>query len=184
MPGETNRSENSQSLDFDAERAALKRLSKHRARPANGQGERLSLRITKIMKPYTKNEGPGISMLQRRWKDLVGERLAKLSYPVKLTGKAENRVLTLEILPSASPIFQHQSEMLKQRLAASSGGFLKDLKFVHKATPGQNGDKARKLRPLSAQERDQLNEGVASVKNPRLSQALLAFGEAVYRQDR
>ena len=179
MPGDTNRSENSQSLDFDTERAALKRLSKHRARPANGQGERLSLRITKIMKPYTKNEGPGISMLQRRWKDLVGERLAKLSYPIKLTGKAENRVLTLEILPSASPIFQHQSEM-----AASSGGFLKDLKVVHKATPGQNGDKARKLRPLSAQERDQLNEGVASVKNPRLSQALLAFGEAVYRQDR
>ena len=184
MTGEPDGTQNPPSLNVEIERDALKRLSKHRARPAAPLDEKLSLRVSRIMRPYTKNEGPGISMLQRRWKDLVGERLSQLSYPVKLTGKGETRVLTLEIIPSASPIFQHQSEMLKQRLASASGGFLRELKFVHKSAPGNAGKPARKTAPLSAQDRDLLKDGVAQVKNPRLSQALLAFGEAVYTHDR
>ena len=170
--------------DNEAEALALQRLMRHRAKPVYTPGNKLSLRIAKVMRPYAKDDGPGLPLIQRRWQDLVGPRLAKLSRPVKLTGKKEERILTLEILPSASPIFQHQNEMLKQRLAAACGGFLKDIKLVQKASTGRSPTGKAASPPLSARDREEIKAGLDEIKNPQLSAALLAFGEAVYTQDR
>ncbi|MAP93948.1 MAG: hypothetical protein CMK07_03260 [Ponticaulis sp.] len=165
------------------ESLALARLSRHRAIPVDTSSRRVGLRASALLRRFSKDEGPGLPLLQQRWKDLVGERLSKLSKPVKLTGKKEARVLTLEILPAASPIFQHQGEFLKQHLTAAIGGHIRDIKLVQKRMADPKAGKIS-TRPLTAQERDELKQGVSNIKNTKLSEALLAFGEAIYTQDR
>ena len=171
-------------LSADAEAVALDRLSRHRAKPVRAPAQQLSTRVSRLLSKYADRDGPGLPLLQRRWKDLVGERLAKLSYPVKLSGKGLDRVLTLEILPAASTIFQHQSDFLKQHLTSAIGGTLKDIKLVQKSSVGHVQSKATHTRPLTAQEREEIQAGLNSIKNPKLAAALLAFGQAIYTQKR
>ena len=167
-------------LQSDEERAALQRLARHRAKPVGPSGQILGRRVQQVLGKVAKDEGPGLPMIQSRWRDLVGERLSKMSRPVKLTGKSTARILTLEILPASAPVFQHMSEQLKQKLGALMGGHFKEIKYLQ-TTPTRARPAAR---PLSAQEREEIMASLADIKNPQLSAALLAFGEAVYTQDR
>ena len=139
-------------------------------------------RIQKVMAPYRKDEkSPGLTQIRQRWKDLVGDKLAGMSVPVRLSGKGLDRTLTLEIIPAAAPLFLHQSETLRQKISIACGGELKALKFIQRAP--QKTSLTRR-RPLSAQDRARLEAELSGIKNKQLSAALLAFGEAVYTQDK
>lgn len=166
------------------EARALDQLSRHRAKPVRPPGRKLGVSIGKLLGKASKNEGPGLSLIQQRWPELVGERLAKLSRPVRLTGKGPMRVLTLDINPSASTVFQHQSEFLRQHIGQAIGGTLKDIKLIQKNPGTSSQTSARRIRPLTALEREALQDGVSNIKNPKLAAALLAFGEAIYTDDR
>lgn len=168
----------------EEEALALDRLSRHRAKPVTGPAQQIHRRVSKLLSKYTDHEGPGLPLLQRRWKDLVGERLSKLSRPVKLSGKGMDRVLTLEILPAASPIFQHQSDFLRQHLATAIGGPLKDIKLIQKQSVGTLKAPTKPARLLTAQEREEIQAGLTNIKNPKLAAALLAFGQAICTQER
>lgn len=168
----------------EEEALALDRLSRHRAKPVQGPAQQIHRRVSKLLSKYADHEGPGLPQLQRRWKDLVGERLSKLSRPVKLSGKGLDRVLTLEILPAASPIFQHQADFLKQHLSTAIGGPLKDIKLIQKQSVVNGTPAPKRARPLTAQEREEIQAGLNEIKNPKLAAALLAFGQAVYTQER
>ena len=168
--------------EAEAEEAlALSRLMRHRARAVIPPAQPFRNRIHTVMAPYTKDEkGPGLPQIKARWNDLVGEKLSGMSAPVKLTGKGMDRVLTLEILPAAAPLFQHQSETLRQKLSMACGGEIKSLKFIQRAPVKTS---AKRRRPLSAQDRERLVADLSGIKNKQLSAALLAFGEAIYTQD-
>lgn len=165
------------------EKEALERLSRHRAKPVRVTGKRLSTSIGKVTAPFLKDEGPGLARLKARWKDLVGERLAGLSQPIKLSGKKGETVLTLEILPAAAPLFQHQAEMLRQKLSVFSGGQLKAIKLVQANTARSETNGQTRTRPLSLAELQSLENALSGIKNASLSKALLAFGKAVYTKD-
>ena len=168
---------------FD-ESEALARLSRHRAKPVSPPGQRLHTKIAKLVRKYEGKGSLGLPHLQRRWKELAGDRLSKLSTPVKLAGPAEARILTLEILPAASPLFQHQGEFLKQHLSMAIGGKIVDIKLKHKAASAGQKDSKPGVRPLTIQEREAITAELKDIKNPKLAAALLAFGEAVYKHSR
>ncbi|MAK60641.1 MAG: hypothetical protein CMK09_06655 [Ponticaulis sp.] len=167
---------------FD-ESEALARLSRHRAKPVMPAGQRLHSKIAPLVRKFEGKGTPGLPHLKRRWTELAGERLAKLSTPIKLSGPAEARILTLEILPAASPLFQHQGEFLKQHLSMAIGGKIVDIKLKQKVST-RPADGKPAARPLTIQEREAITNELKHIKNPKLAAALLAFGEAIYTHNR
>ncbi len=166
-----------------AESEAMDRLARHRAIPHKPPATRLSKSVSKMARRLLKDEAPGIELLKTRWKDLVGERLSKVSTPQKLTGKKGELVLTLEILPAAAPLFQHHGEALRQKLSVQLGGGLKSIRMVHKADAGRTVTRPGAM-PLPLQDVKALETPLTDIKNKQLAQALLAFGKAVYTRDR
>ena len=166
------------------EAEALARLSRHRAKPATPGTPSFANRLHKITRPILKDEGPGIGQIRARWKDLVGERLAKISKPIKLTGKQGELVLTLEILPAAAPLFQHQGDALRQKLSVLTGGGLKSIKYVHSSQAKTASKSPKWTAPLPMKDEEALKAGLQGIKNPQLTQVLLAFGKAVYTQEK
>ena len=65
---------------------------------------------------------PAVQVLQRRWREIVGEKLYPFCRPEKITGGKDGRVLTLRVIPQAAPIVQHQVETIRQRVSVSAGG--------------------------------------------------------------
>jgi hypothetical protein len=162
-----------------SEEEALARLSAKRARRVHGNGKKFVTSLGRNAKALLKDQGPGIGMLKSRWADLAGEKLARVSSPLKLTGKKGAWVLTLEILPAAAPLFQHQGEGLRQKLSIMMGGELKSIKLVQ-TNPKTAGRKPGYKAPMPLKDVRALEAELSDIKNKQLSEALLAFGKAVY----
>lgn len=165
------------------EEEALARLSAKRARRVHGDGKKFVTSLGRRAKDLLKDQGPGIGMLKSRWADLAGDRLARVSMPQKLTGKKGEWVLTLEIMPAAAPLFQHQGEALRRKLSIMMGGELKSIKLVQ-SNPKTAGRKPGYKAPMPLKELRALEAELADIKNKQLSEALLAFGKAVYTDER
>lgn len=155
-----------------------------KTKPAYAPGRKLGGRVRMLTQSIFRDAGlaptgPGISMLEDQWSDLLGPRLAGLSAPVKLSGTKAGQVLTIEIVPAAAPVFQHQSETLKSSINAATGLKLRDLKFIQKVpTAKQKGSAPTK--PLALNEKRELEAPLEGVQSSHLRKALLAFGVAVY----
>ena len=164
-----------------SEEEALKRLKSRRARPMRAPAPHVSKGVNAVTRKILKDEGPGLALLRRRWKDLAGERLSSVSKPIKLSGKKDNLVLTLSISRAAAPLFQHQAEGLRQKLSVQLGGNLTAIKLAHDGS-GRTKKKQPFQAPISAIKLRELENGVSGINNKQLSDALLDFGKAVYRQ--
>lgn len=161
-------------------RARLKRL---RAKPAFQPRNTLGRNIRKITRKHLAGTGSPISKLRDDWETIVGERLAKLCRPEKLSGAKTGRTLVLRVLPAAAPLIQHQSETIRQRVSVQAGGNITKLKILQgDLRPGRK-DTGKPKRPLSADDRDWLEETSSKITDPALKAAIVALGRAVLTED-
>ena len=174
------------SLDPLEEARARVALRYQRAKRADALPNSFGKVAMQIARKKIPEKGPAIGRLKLLWTDIVGEQLAKVCEPEKIgaSGKGKGRVLTVKCIPAASTMVQHQSELIRQRVGASLGGDIREVRILQGPLTRGGLPKSRKRkRPLTAEEQAFLAQSVATIEDPALRKAVLALGEAVLTTD-
>ena len=168
------------SLDPLEEARARVKLRYAKAKPVHpGPGTigKAAMRLTRKALP---KKGATLSRLKIQWAEIVGEQLARLCRPEKLSPAKGGRRLTLTVIPAAAGLVQHQSEMIRQRVSIAAGGDITGIKILQGHFGGASqAAKSTQSVPLTAEQRDALVASAQGIEDEKLRDALLALGEAV-----
>ena len=141
---------------------------------ALGAGLRAAGVTASIVRPLLKETGASLGDLQRNWPDIVGERLAGLTYPEKLSGGQ----LTIKAHASAAPFVQHQQGLIIER-ANLAGATIKTVAIKQGALPARVSNVRPLAKPLSPDEERALAATLANIRFEPLRAALMRLGRAV-----
>ena len=177
-------------LPTDAEVREI--LSRRRTRPAPRPAPRAGKALTPLIKKLDAQFGRGAGALEPRWREIVGDRLARVTRPQKLTtGKGgAPGVLELRVAGAAALLVQHQSQDILARVNLFLGaGSVDRLRIAQgpvaplkeaAARPKRNATPA----PLPAQAEADLAASIAAAPE-ELRAALARLGRvALSRTDR
>lgn len=179
MPGKLRRMVKRSSLDPLEEARARVKLRYAKAKPVHpGPGTigKAAMRLTRKKLPI---KAPTLSRLKLNWEDIVGEQLARLCCPEKLTPAKGGRRLTLTVIPAAAGLVQHQSEIIRQRVSVAAGGDITAIKILQGHFSGSQKPITKRDIPLTIEQRDALVESAKNIEDEKLRAALVALGEAV-----
>ena len=103
-------------LPTDAEVREI--LSRRRTRPMPRPAPRAGRALQGLIKEMDERFGRGASALEPRWREIVGDRLAGVSRPQKLTKGRDGQggVLELRVAGPAALLVQHQAEDILARV--------------------------------------------------------------------
>ncbi len=103
-------------LPTDAEVREI--LSRRRTRPAPRPAPRVGRALQGLIKELDGKFGRGAAALEPRWREIVGDRLARVTRPQKLTkGRGgAGGTLELRVAGPAALLVQHQSEDILARV--------------------------------------------------------------------
>ena len=164
-------------------RVALRYQRAKRADPLPNTFGKLAMQLARKKIP---EKGPALGRLKLLWPEIVGEQMARVCEPEKIgaSSKGKGRVLSVKCIPAASTMVQHQSELIRQRVAASLGGDIRDVRIIQgPLARGGSPPPRKRKRALSREEQDFLAESIAAIEDPALRKAVLALGEAVLTTD-
>jgi hypothetical protein len=162
----------------EAEEAARARLAEVRAVPAFFRGPRpFGAAIARALAPVLKQAGPAPTTLASRWAEIVGQRIAAVTTPVRVARAKSGNVLHLRVTSAAAPMIQHAAEHIMQRVNLASGSKITTLRIVHTAAAAILATPRRQ--PLTPEQRVALTQALTSVRTPGLRSALAELGEAV-----
>lgn len=170
------------SLPTDAEVREI--LSRRRTRPAPRPTPRAGKALAPLIKSLDEKFGRGASALEPRWREIVGDRLARVTRPQKLTkGRAgQGGVLELRVAGAAALLVQHQSEEILSRVNLFLGaGTVDRLRIAQgPVKPLAQAEVAKPRRivqapPLPAGAQAELNASIASAPE-ELREALAKLG--------
>ena len=152
----------------------------------------------RLLGPYLKaleaRFGPGAGPLAARWREIVGEVLAKRTEPVKLVkGRAgAGAVLELKVEGPAAALVQHQAPEILARvnlyLGAEAVTRLRIVQGPVRASAAATGPAALATKrrrgngPLDAALEAELAQGLADAPDGPLKASLMRLGRAVLRQ--
>ena len=152
--------------------------------------------LSKTIKALDEKFGRGHDALAARWREIVGEPLAKHTEPVKLTKPRNGDGATLELKVDGplAALIQHQAPDILARVNLVLGvGAVAKLRIVQgvirrpvATQSAASAAKARRQRaqPLDAAQEAELEAGVAGADDERLKLALRKLGREVLRRDR
>lgn len=162
-------------------------LSRRRTRPAPRPAPRAGRALQGLIKELDAKFGRGASALEPRWTEIVGERLARVTRPQKLTrGRGgAGGTLELRVAGPAALLVQHQSEDILQRVNLFLGpGSVDKLRIAQgpvKPPVGGLSPSARTRpapRPLPAHQEAELKAALADAPD-LLKSPLEQLGRAV-----
>jgi len=183
------RPEMRRTLPTDAEAREI--LSRRRTRPAPRPAPKAGRALQALIKELDGRFGRGATALEPRWREIVGDRLARVTRPQKLTkGRGgAGGTLELRVAGPAALLVQHQSEDILARvnlfLGAGSVDRLRIAQGPVKPPPDLAAAPKRRpaAQPLSAHEEADLKAALDgapdSLKGPleRLGRAVLGDPE-------
>ncbi|WP_374572985.1 DUF721 domain-containing protein [Phenylobacterium sp.] len=156
-----------------------------RVMPSAGRG------LSKLIRELDERFGQGPGALQARWREIVGEQIAKRTEPVKLVKGRGGAPASLEIRVAgpAAALVQHQAPEILARVNLFLGeGAVGKLRIVQ--GPLRNVVAAaappvrRRVPPLDAAQEAELAKGLADAPDGPLKTALMALGREVLRGGR
>jgi hypothetical protein len=161
-------------------------LARRRTRPAPRPAPRAGRALQDFIREMDQKLGRGAGALEPRWREIVGERLARVCRPRKLTRGRDGRGGTLElrVAGAAALLVQHQAEEILGKVNLFLGaGSVEKLRIAQGPVtplpePTARPARAKAPPPLSAAEEAELNAAVASAPGP-LAEALAKLGRAV-----
>ena len=171
-------------LPTDAEVREI--LSRRRTRPVPRPAPRAGKALTPLIKKLDEQFGRGAGALEPRWREIVGDQLARVTRPQKLTrGKTGGGTLELRVAGPAALLVQHQSADILARVNLFLGpgavdklriaqGPVKPLPLPAASTRGAR----RRFDPLDAQAEAELTRSVEAAPDG-LKAALARLGRAV-----
>lgn len=141
-------------------------LARRRTRPAPRPAPRAGKALSGLIKELDQRFGRGADALEPRWREIVGDRLARVTRPQKLTkGRgAQGGVLELRVAGPAALLVQHQSEEILSRVNLFLGaGAVEKLRIAQGP-----------VKPLAERERPTLARIVPPEPLPAATEAELA----------
>lgn len=171
------------SLDPLEEARARVKLRYAKAKPVHpGPGTlgKAAMRLTRKKLPQ---KAATLSRLKLQWTEIVGEQLARLCRPEKLTPAKGGRRLTLMVIPAAAGLVQHQSEIIRQRVSVAAGGDITAIKILQGHIGAKPPARPRAPTPLTPDQKDALLASARTIQDKNLRAAIVALGEAVLTAD-
>lgn len=162
-------------------------LARRRTRPAPRPAPPAGRALAPVLKQLEERFGQGPGQLQAKWKEIVGETLARHTEPVKLTRGRGNAPGTLELRVSgaAAAIVQHQAPDILKRVSLLIGeGAIGRLRIVQgpvRAQAAKAQVRRRRKGPLDAAAEKQLTEDLKDQPDGPLKTALTDLGREVRR---
>lgn len=161
-------------------------LSRRRTRPLPRPAPRAGRALQGLIKELDAKFGRGAGALEPRWREIVGDRLARVTRPQKLTkGRGgAGGVLELRVAGAAALLVQHQSEDILQRVNLFLGAGAVDRLRIAQGPIKPLSDAPKKPArrsappPLPAQQEAALKASVAAAPDG-LKTSLERLGRAV-----
>lgn len=173
-------------LPTDAEVREI--LSRRRTRPAPRPAPRAGRALQPLIKKLDETFGRGASALEPRWVEIVGERLARVCRPQKLTNGRGGQpgVLELRVVGAAALLVQHQSAEILSRVNLFLGaGTVDRLRIAQgpvKPLPVPAAQSTTARPPLPAATEAELSASLAGAPDA-LRTALHALGRSAMARD-
>ncbi len=165
-------------------------LAHKRTRPQRRPPAAAGRQLTKFVKALDQRFGQGPAVLQARWREIVGETLARRTEPVKVTKPRTGgpSALELRVEGPAATLIQHQAPEIVARVNLFLGaGSIDKLRIVQgpvrKAEPARAGAPKRRKPPLDAAAEAALEAEMAGQPEDALKAALRNLGREVLRRD-
>jgi hypothetical protein len=176
-------------LPSAAEAAAI--LAQRRTRPARRPPPPAGRALTAFVKALDARFGQGAGGLQARWKEIVGETLARRTEPVKLVKpRTGGAILEIRVDGPAAALIQHQAPEILSRVNLYLGAdSVAKLRIVQgpvrnanaPAAPAATARGRRRAGPLDAAVEARLEQDLAGAPDSPLKASLLKLGRAVMR---
>lgn len=174
---------------------AARILAAKRTRPAMRAAPPAGRSLTKLVKALDEKFGQGADGLKARWREIVGERLAARTEPVKLVkGRGgAGAALELKVEGSLATLVQHAAPEILERVNLFLGpGAVEKLRIVQgpvKPSAKREGASAAAVKsrrmaavPLDAAEEARLQAELVAAPEGALKAALLKLGREVMRR--
>ena len=176
----TDSSDPSNALDPRLEKLAERALMQRRGKAVRPVGRKVDRALFRKAVPGL-TQGATVSALEERWPEIVGQRLAELSRPVSIVREKLGRALIVEAPSAAAGLLQHQAGVIIERVRLGGGGEIRALRIRQTKTLKPVEDRAAPpaFRPLTGEERAELESGVESVESEALRRVLVRLGEAI-----
>jgi len=172
-------------------------LSRKRTRPAPRPAPPAGRALTGLIRALDEKHGRGAGALETRWREIVGDQLARISQPRKLTkgrpgpdGTRPGGVLELRVAGPAALLVQHQSADILARVNLFLGKGTVDRLTLSQGPvrpvgrPTSSPAKSPRLPPpLGAADEARLNQSLEAAPE-ELKIALAKLGRAVMTRDR
>ena len=170
---------------------ALAILKRRRTRPQFRAPPPAGKSLAPLIKKLDEKFGQGPAVLKARWREIVGDTLARRTEPVRVIKSrtpGEGGTLELRVDGPVASLIQHQAPQITQRLDLLLGkGAVTKLRIVQgpvKVQAVAAAPRPRRKPPLdAAQERD-LADSLAAQPEGGLKDALLKLGRGVLRNPR
>ena len=146
-------------------------------RPAPTAG----IAVAKVVRPLSKKYSGSLSalMLMKNWPEIVGQRWAKISSPVKFTGGKEGRTLVISAPGAAATLILAASGPIIERLNNHMGpGYVVKLRLVQSKLKSDVSVSSVK-KGLTPRQEHYLREGLSNLPEGGLKQALNKLGRGV-----
>ena len=122
-------------------------------------------------------------MLHKNWPEIVGQRWAKISTPVKFTGGRDSRTLVISAPGAAATLIMAASGPIIERLNMHLGtGHVAKLRLVQTKLKTDSYNLAP-TRGLSPSQEVYLQDGLSNLPEGGLKQALNKLGRGVLSHD-
>ncbi len=154
-------------------------LSEQRGKRAYRAAPKAGYAVSKIMRPLSAKFGAGKSGLTDHWEDIVGQRFARISRPVRFQGGRHGRTLLISAPgPAAALIMAAGSGIIDRANSYLGPGYIQHIKLVQTSMrDGQlSGARAKKTKDLTPAQKDELQSSLENVNDPDLKKALEKLG--------
>lgn len=154
-------------------------LQNQRGSPQYRPAPHASKAIARVMRPLSHKHGAGSTGLAPHWEQIVGPRFARISRPVKITGRQGGRTLVISAPGPAGALLSAASDKILERANSFLGaGHVTRLKVIQ--TRIKTEEKvARVSQGLDPQTQDKLRSELENVTDPDVKQALEQLGRKV-----
>ena len=172
-------------LPSPAEAATI--LSRRRSLPPGRPPPPLGRSLSPLLKSLDEKFGKGPGALQARWREIVGEDLARRTEPVRLSRPRGGGPASLEIrvAGAVATLIQHQAPEIIARvnlfLGTATVGQVRIVQGPLQITPTLVRAARRKSPPLDAAKETELVASLGGTQDGPLKEALLRLGRNVLR---
>ncbi|MFY8142760.1 MAG: DUF721 domain-containing protein [Caulobacter sp.] len=169
---------------------AIAILRSKRTKPQRRPPPPAGKNLAPLLKDLEDRFGKGPAALQARWKEIVGDTLARRTEPVRIIKgrNGEGGALELRVDGPVASLIQHQAPQITARLDMLLGkGVVTRLRIVQgpvKAPAAPPSTRLRRKPPLDAALEKQLADSLAEQPDGALKQALLKLGRGVLSSER